>query len=104
MREEHHPLVGFWCRDYLSLGRKPVGDLLRQIPGLPKLGDVLLLNGGGHPLALTSGSGHGWVFARSGKDKNLGTGAQEWKGRGRKKAWVKNRNPYPLIKAVNIER
>ena len=36
------------------------------------------------------------------KYENLGTGAQEWKGRGREKAWVKKRDSYLLIKAVNI--
>ena len=104
MGDEDHPLVGLRGGDDLSLGWKPVGDFFRQIPGLPKLSDVLLLNGGGHPLALPSGSGHGGVLARGGRDENLGAGAREWKGTGRKKVWVKKGNPYPLIKAVNIER
>ena len=35
---------------------------------------------------------------------NLGAGAQEWKGRGREKAWVEKRDSCLLIKEVNIER
>ena len=38
------------------------------------------------------------------EDEKLGAGAQEWKGRGRDKAWVKKRDSYLLIKVVNIER
>ena len=45
--------------DDLPLGWKPVSDFFRQLPGLPKLGDVLILDRGGHPLALPSRSGHG---------------------------------------------
>ena len=44
------------------------------------------------------------MLARDGEDENLGAGAQEWKSRGREKAWVKKRDSYLLIKAVNIER
>ena len=64
MGEEYHPLLGLRGRDDLSLGRKPVGDLLGQISGLPELGDVLLLDGGDHPLALTTGSGHGCLSGK----------------------------------------
>ena len=56
--DEHYPLMGLRGRDDLSLGRKPMGDFLGQISGLPELGDVLLLDGGDHPLALRSGSRH----------------------------------------------
>ena len=59
VRDEYYPLVVLRCGDDLPLGWKTVGDFLRQVPGRPKLGDVLLLDGGSHPLALTSGSGHG---------------------------------------------
>ena len=52
-------LMGLWGGDNLSLGRKPMGDFLGQVPSLPELRDVLLLDRGGHPLALTSGSVHG---------------------------------------------
>ena len=38
------------------------------------------------------------------EDENLGAGAQDWKDEGREKAWEKKGDPYPLIKAVNIER
>ena len=59
MRDEYHTLVGLRRGDDLSQGRKTVGDLLRQVPGRPKLSNVLLLDGGDHPLALASGSEHG---------------------------------------------
>ena len=60
VREEYNPLMGLRSGDDLSLGRKSVCDFLGQIPGLPELFDVLLLDEGDHPLALRSGSGHGW--------------------------------------------
>ena len=60
MCEKHNPLLGLWGRDDLSLGRKSMDDFLGQVTGLPELLDVLLLNGGGHPLASSSGSGHDW--------------------------------------------
>ena len=41
-----------------------MGDLLRQISGRPKLSNVLLLDGGDHPLALTAGSGHGCLSGK----------------------------------------
>ena len=56
--DEDYPLMGLRGGDDLSLGPKPVGDFLGQISSLPKLDDILLLDGGGHPLALRSG--HGW--------------------------------------------
>ena len=65
MGNEHYPLGGLRRGDNLSLGRQTVGDLLCQISGRPKLSNVLLLDGGDHPLALTTGSGHGFL---SGKD------------------------------------
>ena len=37
MGDEDHPLIGLRGGDDLPLGRKPVGDFFRQIPGLPKL-------------------------------------------------------------------
>ena len=60
MREEHHSLMRLVGGDDLSLGRESMNDLLGQVSGLPELLDVLLLNGGGHPLASSSGSGHDW--------------------------------------------
>ena len=54
---EHYPLMGLRGRDDMSLGREPVGDLLS---GLLELGDVLLLDGGDHPLAMHSGPRHDW--------------------------------------------
>ena len=81
MCEKHNPLVGLWSRDDLSLGRESVSDLLGQISGLPEFLDIPLLDGGGLPLASSSGSGHLWsAFSDEGKAKRLGTGAQGWKG------------------------
>ena len=64
MRDEYHPLIGLRCGDDLPLGWKTVGDFLRQVPGRPKLSNVLLLDGGDHPLAMTSGSGHGCLSGK----------------------------------------
>ena len=55
-------LVGFGGRNNLPLSRKPVKDFGGQILGLPKLLDILLCDGGGHPPALKAGSGHGRKF------------------------------------------
>ena len=58
VREKHYPLLGLWGRNDLPFGRESVRDVCGQLSGLPKLRDVLLRNGGGHPLA--SRSGHAW--------------------------------------------
>ena len=58
--EEYNPLVGFRSRDNLSRRRKTVTDFLGQIPGLPKLFDILLSDGRGHPFASCSGSRNLW--------------------------------------------
>ena len=57
--EEYNPLMGLRSGDDLSLGQKSVGDFLGQIPGLPELCNILLLDGGDHPLAPRSIFGHG---------------------------------------------
>ena len=62
MCEKNNPLIRLWGRDDLSLGRESVNDLLGQVSGLSKLLYIFPLNRGGHPLAVGSGSGHGWVF------------------------------------------
>ena len=62
-----------------------VCDLLGQVSGLPELLDVLLLDGGGHPLASSSGSGHDWSAFLGGEGESLGAGAREWMGRGRRR-------------------
>ena len=62
--DEYYPLCGLRRGDDLSLGRQTVGDLLRQISGRPELSNVLLLDGGDHPLALTTGSGHGCLSGK----------------------------------------
>ena len=67
MCEKHNPLMGLWGRDDLSLGRETMNDLLDQVSGLSEPLDVFLLNRGGHPLASSSGSGHGWS-ASSGRE------------------------------------
>ena len=58
--EKHNPLMGLGGRDNLPFCRESVSNLLGYIASLPELRDVLLLNGGGHPLASSSGSGHDW--------------------------------------------
>ena len=72
MWKEYYPLVGLRRGDNLSLGRQAMGHSLCQISGRPELSNVLLLDGGDHPLALTTGSGHGcWG------GKEIGTWALE---------------------------
>ena len=63
MGKEDYPLMGFGHWDDLSRVQQPVRDILGQVSGLPKLGDVLLCDRGGHPLA--SRSGHAAVLRRS---------------------------------------
>ena len=79
-----------------------VSYLLRQVFGRPKLRNVLLLDGGDHPLALTSGSRHGCLGGKEMKTwaLELDIGKVETE-RGREGG---RGNPYPLIKATNIER
>ena len=55
VREEYYPFLGFWGRDDLPFGRKSMRDVYGQVSGLPKLLDVLLRDGGGHPLASRCG-------------------------------------------------
>ena len=59
MGDEYYPLYGLRRGDDLSLGWQTMGDLLCQIFGRPELSNVLLLDGGDHPLALTTRSVHG---------------------------------------------
>ena len=88
MREEYYSFLGFRGRDDLPFGRKPMHDVPGQVSSLPKLRDVLLRKGGGHPFA--SRSGHAW----NGFMEKVRTWALELKSarmdeRRRKKAWVK---------------
>ena len=55
---KYDALVAFGSRDDLPLSRQPVRDFGGEIPGLPKLLDVLLCAKRGHPPALKVGSGH----------------------------------------------
>ena len=64
MGDEYYPLCGLRRGDDLSLGWQMMGDLLRQISGHPELSNVLLLDGGDHPLALTTRSGHGFLSGK----------------------------------------
>ena len=75
MREENNPLVGFRSRDDLSCRREMVADFLGQVPGLPKLFDILLPDGRGHPFASCSRSRHFRKAFVAGEDKRLGVGA-----------------------------
>ena len=45
MGKKYYPLMGPGGGDELSLVGEPVGDFLGQVPGLPELRDVLLLDG-----------------------------------------------------------
>ena len=56
--KEYDPLMGFRRRDDLPCVREPVRNVCGQVSGFPELRNVLLHNGGDHPLA--SRSGHGW--------------------------------------------
>ena len=58
VRDKHNTLIGLRCRDNLPWSRKPMLDICGQVSDLPKLHNVVLLNRGGHPLALRDGSGH----------------------------------------------
>ena len=74
-------------------------DVFGQVSGRPKLGNVLLHDGGGHPLA--SRSGH----AADGPTEKvrtwaLGIESVRTDEQRRKKAWVKTGDPYPFIKTV----
>ena len=85
--EEYNPLVGFRSRDNLSRRREAMADFLGHIPGLPKLFDILITDGRGHPLASCSGSGHFLRAFVAGEDERLGAGAREveWMSRGRRR-------------------
>ena len=99
MREENYSFPGFWSGDDLPLRWKPVRDVCGQVSDRLKLGNVLLRDGGGHPLA--SHSGH----AVNGLMEKVRTWALGLKGarmdeQRRKKGWVKRGNPCLFIKAV----
>jgi len=58
MGKKNNPLMGPGGGDELPRIRKPVRDVVRQVPGLPQFLDLPLRDGGGHPS--TSRSGHDW--------------------------------------------
>ena len=64
MRKEYYPLVGLRRWDDFSLDGLAVGYSLRQISGRSELSNVLLPDAGDHPLALTTGSGHGCLSGK----------------------------------------
>ena len=82
MGEENDSLMGLRSRDNLSRRWKTVADFLGQISGRLQLFNILLLDGGGHPLASCSGSGHFWRTFVGGEDEFLGSRARA-KGKGR---------------------
>jgi len=99
MGEENDSLMRLRSRDDLSRRWKTVADFLGQISGLSQLLDVLLHNGGGHPLA--SRSGHAWNdFAEKVKAWALELEREGMDEQRKNKAWVKKGNPYLFIKAV----
>ena len=101
--KEYNPLVGFRSRDDLPCVREPVRDVCGQVSGFSELRNVLLHNIGDHPLA--SRSGHVWIgFAEKVRTWALELERARMDGKGKKKAWVKKRNPYLFIKAVETVR
>ena len=56
--KKYRPLMGFWSRDDLPRVWEPVRNVCGQVSGFPELRNLLLRNGGDHPLA--SRSGHVW--------------------------------------------
>src|SRR3954470_18446546 len=84
--EEYNPFMGFRGRDDLSRRREMMADFLGQIPGLPKLFDILLPDGRGHPFASCSGSGHFRKAFVGREDERLGARSRvEGNGSGRRK-------------------
>ena len=59
MGKEYYPLMGPRGGDELPLVGEPVRDVCGQVSGRPELRNILLLHGGGHPLA--SCSRHVWL-------------------------------------------
>ena len=99
MREEYYSLSSLWGGGDVSLRRKPVRDVFGHVSGCPKLGDILLRDGGGHPLA--SRSGHGAAGpTKKVRTWALGLESARTDEQRRKKAWVKTGDPYPFIKTV----
>ena len=86
VREENYSLSRLRGGDDLPLGRKAVGNFLRQIPGRPKLDNVFLLDGGDQAFALTSGSGHGRMLFRDGERWGLGHWSSRMEGQRKGKA------------------
>ena len=98
MREEYNPLMGFRSRDDLSCRWKTVADFLGQIPGLPKLFDILLPDGRGHPLHPASDLDifGGTLWAEKTNAWALGLERGGMDEQRKKKAWVKNGVLIPL--------
>ena len=96
--EKYDPLMGFRSWSDMPLVRQPVCNVFGQVPSRSELRNMLLLHGGGHPLA--SCFGHDWLCGE-GVNRALeleGVGMDKQR---RKKAWVKMGNPYPFIEATD---
>ena len=104
MGEENNSLMGLWSRDNMSRCWKTVADFLGQISGSPQLLDILLLDGGGHPLASCSGSGHFWrtLLVERMNAWALGLRRKQRGEQKQKKAWVERRRFFPFIKAIRL--
>ena len=95
--------MGVEVRNDLPRAWEPVRDICGQVSGFPELRNVLLRNGGDHPLA--SRSGHVWNgFAEKIRTWALELECVRMDGQGKKKAWVKKKSRYPFIKAVETVR
>ena len=105
MGEENNSLMGLQSRDNLSRHWKTVADFLGQISGRPQLFNILLLDGGGHPLASYSRSGHFRRTFFGGEDECLGARAWEKrKGQAEVEEGVCRREEAfpPFIKAIKL--
>ena len=101
--KKYHPLMGFWSRDDLPCVWEPVRDVCGQVSGFPELRNVLLRNGGDHPLAPRSR--HVWNgFVEKKRTWALELERVRMDGQGKEKAWVRKRSPSPFIKAVETVR
>ena len=101
MREEYKPLLGFWSRNDLSRLWETVCDLLGQVSGLSEFRDILPLNG--EAIHLPCAPDPDMIGVLFGRNRwVLGRWSSRMNEQMKKRAWVKEGNPYPFIKVVKI--